>query len=72
LARALRLLATVVLAIATIACGIGGVMAVVFGATPKGDVLDNGSVRVLMMGVGITLILTTIAGGYGLLRLWRR
>lgn len=60
------------LILATISSGVGGVLAVGFSATARGDVLDNGSIRVLMMGTGITLILAAVSGGYVLLRLWRR
>ena len=68
----MRIAATVVLAIATAACGIGGLMAIAFGALHRGDALETGSLRVLMMGTGITLVLCAAAGVYGLVRLWRR
>lgn len=68
----MRVLATAVVAVATIASGIGGLMAILFGVTTRGDVLDTGSMRVLMMGTGITMLLAAAAGVYVLVRLWRR
>lgn len=61
-----------VVAVATVASGIGGLMAILFGVTTRGDVLDTGSMRVLMMGMGITMLLASAAGVYVLVRLWRR
>lgn len=68
----MRIAATIVMGIATVACGVGGLMAVLFGILHRGDALETGSMRVLMMGTGITLVLCAAAGVYGLLRLWRR